>query len=111
MPVGSVSPFRPIGTKAIAASAASSNAALAPGGDTVVVTNTSSSLAFVRFGADATVVASTSDMPVLSNDKVIFLSTASFPMQRRLSRLVRELFCLAAAMDQLCESSVRCRES
>jgi hypothetical protein len=71
MPVGSISPFRPVGTMSIAASAASSNAALAPGGDTVVVTNASGSLAFVRFGADATVVASVADMPVLSNSKIV----------------------------------------
>ena len=71
MPVGSVSPFRPVGTTSISATGSSSNVLLAAGGDTVVVTNASASLAYVRFGADSTVAASTSDMPVLPNSVVI----------------------------------------
>ena len=71
MPVGSVSPFRPVGTTSISATSSSSNALLVMGGDTVVVTNPSASLVYVRFGADSTVSASTSDMPILPNSRVI----------------------------------------
>ena len=45
--------------------------ALAGGGDSVVVTNTSASLAYVRFGADPSVSASTADMPVMANSRVM----------------------------------------
>jgi hypothetical protein len=71
MPLGSVSPFRPTGTVSIAAGAASANIPLAGGGDTVVVTNPSTALAYIRFGSDPTVAASTIDMPVLPNTRLI----------------------------------------
>ena len=71
MPTGSVSPFRVTGTASLAGGTSSSNVALLGGGDTIVVTNTSSSIAFVRFGSDVTVTASSADMPVLGNGKVM----------------------------------------
>ena len=36
-----------------------------------MVTNTSASLAYVRFGADPSVAASTADMPVMANARVM----------------------------------------
>lgn len=71
MPLGSVSPFRPTGTISLSTASVSANAPLAGGGDSVVVTNPSTALVFIRFGADPSVVASTSDMPVLPNSKII----------------------------------------
>jgi hypothetical protein len=71
MPLGSVSPFRPTGSTGLSISVVSASVSLAGGGDTVVVTNPSTALAFIKFGADASVVASTSDMPVLPNSRVI----------------------------------------
>jgi hypothetical protein len=71
MPLGSVSPFRPTGTVSVSVSSVSSNAALAGGGDSVVVTNTASALAYIRFGSDSTVTASTADMPILANSRLI----------------------------------------
>jgi len=71
MATGSIMPFAPTGTVSLAASATSSNVALAGGGDSIVVTNTSAALAYVRFGSDAGVAASTSDMPVLANSRVM----------------------------------------
>ena len=71
MAIGSTMPFGPTGTVALAAGTTSSSAALAGGGDSVVVTNTTASLAYVRFGADATVAASTADMPVLPNSRIM----------------------------------------
>jgi hypothetical protein len=71
MPLGSVSPFRPTGTISIATSNVSTNTPLAGGGDSVVVTNPSSALTYIRFGADPNIVASTSDMPVLPNSRII----------------------------------------
>jgi hypothetical protein len=71
MPIGTTSPFRPTGTVALAASANSANTVLAGGGDTVVVTNPTTALAYVRFGADPSVAASSADMPVLPNSRII----------------------------------------
>ncbi len=71
MPLGSVSPFRPTGTVSVSAGNSSANVALTGGGDSVVVTNASTSLVFVRFGSDSTVTASTADMPVLANSRVL----------------------------------------
>jgi len=71
MPIGSVSPFRPTGTASIAATGISANIALSGGGDSVVVTNASAVLVYIRFGSDSTVTASTADMPVLANTRVI----------------------------------------
>lgn len=71
MPLGSVSPFRPTGTVSVAAGTTSANVALAGGGDSIVVTNTASGVAYIRFGSDATVVATSGDMPVLGNSRVI----------------------------------------
>jgi hypothetical protein len=71
MAIGSIMPFRPTGTVTLAASTTSASVALAGGGDSVVVTNLTNSLAYVRFGSDATVPATTTDMPVLPNAKVM----------------------------------------
>jgi hypothetical protein len=71
MPLGSVSPFRPTSTITVSVSSVSANAPLSGGGDSVVVTNTTSALAYVRFGSDATVMASTTDMPILADSKLI----------------------------------------
>lgn len=71
MPLGSVSPFRPTGTVSVSAGSTASNAALPGGGDTVVVTNTATALAYVRFGSDATVSATTADMPILGNSRLV----------------------------------------
>jgi hypothetical protein len=71
MPIGSVSPFRPTGTVSVPASSVSANARLSGGGDSVVVTNTSNGLAYIRFGSDPTVAATTSDMPILANSRLI----------------------------------------
>jgi hypothetical protein len=71
MPIGSVSPFRPTGTVSVSASGVSANVRLSGGGDSIVVTNTSNGLAYVRFGSDQTISATTSDMPILANDRLI----------------------------------------
>jgi hypothetical protein len=71
MPIGSVSPFRPTGTVSVSASSVSANARLSGGGDSVVVTNTSGGLAYIRFGSDVGVLATTSDMPILANSRLI----------------------------------------
>ena len=71
MATGSIMPFRPTGTVAIAASTTSASIILAGGGDSVVVTNTTASLAYVRFGADPSVTATSADMPVLPNSHVM----------------------------------------
>lgn len=71
MSIGSISPFRPAGTVSLSASTASASILLAGGGDTVVVTNFTPAAAYVRFGGDGSVTASTSDMPVLPNSRVI----------------------------------------
>ena len=71
MPLGSVSPFRPTGTISVSVGSVSANVALSGGGDSVVVTNTTSALAYIRFGSDATVAASTADMPILANSRLI----------------------------------------
>ena len=71
MPLGSVSPFRPTGTISILVGGISSNAPLSGGGDSVVVTNTTNALAFIRFGSDPTLTASSIDMPILSNSRLI----------------------------------------
>ena len=71
MSIGSVTPFRPTGTVPLAAGVASANVGLAGSGDSMVVTNTAASVAYVRFGADPTVAASSADMPVLPNARVM----------------------------------------
>jgi hypothetical protein len=71
MPLGSVSPFRPTGTVGLSVGSTSTNTPLSGGGDTIVVTNTTNSLAYIKFGSDPTVAASTDDMPILSNDRLI----------------------------------------
>lgn len=71
MATGSIKPFVPSRTATLMGTTTSSNVALGAGGDTVVVTNVASSVAFVRFGSDATVSASTTDMPVLPNSRVL----------------------------------------
>jgi hypothetical protein len=76
MAIGAITPFRPTGTVSVSAGTTSAVAMLAGGGDAVVVTNISSSLAYVRFGADPSVSASTEDMPVIANQKVM-LSVSS----------------------------------
>jgi hypothetical protein len=71
MPIGSVSPFRPTGTVSVSVGNVSANVRLSGGGDSVVVTNATSVLAYVKFGSDPTVTASTADMPILANSKLI----------------------------------------
>jgi hypothetical protein len=71
MSTGSIQPFRAAGTVSLAAGVASSNVALARGGESVVVTNTAGSLAYVRFGSDSRVTASSADMPVLPNSQAL----------------------------------------
>jgi hypothetical protein len=71
MAIGSITPFRPTGTVSLSAGTSSAAVSLAGGGDSVVVTNTSASLAYVRFGADPSVSASSADMPVLANARVM----------------------------------------
>lgn len=71
MAVGAVSPFRPTGTVALNAGTSSGSVALTGGGESVVVTNATGFLAYVRFGADASVSASSFDMPVLPNARVM----------------------------------------
>ncbi len=65
------SAFRPTGTISMSVGSVSVNARLLGGGDSVVVTNTTNSVVYVGFGADSSVKASTSDMPVLANSKLI----------------------------------------
>lgn len=77
MALGSASAFRPTGTVSITAGTTSNSVILSGGGETIVVTNTSAALAFVRFGADPSVTASSADMPVLPNARVV-LSVNSF---------------------------------
>jgi hypothetical protein len=72
MPIGSVSPFRPTGTVSVSANSVSASIRLIGGGDSIVVTNTSGGLAYVKFGSDPTVMATTSDMPILANNQLIF---------------------------------------
>jgi hypothetical protein len=69
--IGSINPFRPTGTVALDAGITSATVQLSGGGDSVVVTNPTASLAYVRFGADPSVSASTVDMPVMANSKVM----------------------------------------
>ena len=71
MSTGSIQPFRAAGTVSMGCGVASTNVALTGGGESVVVTNTAPSVAYVRFGADATVMASSGDMPVLPNARVV----------------------------------------
>ena len=71
MGIGAITPFRPSGTVSISAGVSSVATPMAGGGDSVVVTNTSPSLAYVKFGADPSVSASTGDMPVMANDKIM----------------------------------------
>jgi hypothetical protein len=71
MAIGSITPFRPTGTVSLIAGTSSAAVLLAGGGETAVVTNTSAALAYVRFGADPSVSASTADMPVMANSKVM----------------------------------------
>jgi hypothetical protein len=71
MPIGSVSPFRPTGTVNISAGGVSANTPLSGGGDAVVVTNTTGALVYVKFGSDPTVTASSFDMPVLGNSRLM----------------------------------------
>ncbi len=71
MAIGSITPFRPTGTVSLSASTSSTAIPLAGGGDTIVVTNTTTSLAYVRFGADPAVSATSADMPVLANSRVM----------------------------------------
>jgi hypothetical protein len=71
MAIGSIMPFRPTGTVSLAAATTSASIALSGGGDSVVVTNIAASLAYVRFGADPSVAATSVDMPVLPNARVM----------------------------------------
>jgi len=71
MAMGSITPFRPTGTASLSAGTATATVALVGGGDSVVVTNISGALAYVRFGADPSISASTADMPVMANSRLM----------------------------------------
>jgi hypothetical protein len=71
MPLGSVSPFRPTGTVSVPVSNLSATVRLTGGGDSIVVTNATASIAYFRFGSDPSLTASTSDMPILANSRLI----------------------------------------
>jgi hypothetical protein len=71
MAIGSINPFRPTGTVSLDVGMVSATVQLTGGGDSVVVTNPTASLAYVRFGADPSVSASSVDMPVMANSKVM----------------------------------------
>ena len=71
MAIGSITPFRPTGTASLNVSTSSSAVALTGGGDTVVVTNATTSLAYVRFGSGPSISATSVDMPVLPNSRVM----------------------------------------
>lgn len=71
MATGSVAPFTPAGTVAVAASSAASTSAALPGvNDAVLVTNASPVLAFVAFGAGAA-TATAADTPVLPGQALL----------------------------------------
>jgi hypothetical protein len=55
----------------MASTTVSANVQLAGSGETLLVTNPTPSLAFVNFGSDPTVQATTSNMPVLPNSRVL----------------------------------------
>jgi hypothetical protein len=71
MAIGSIAPFRPTGTVSLSAGTSPAAVALVGGGDSVLVTNTSASLAYVSFGANPSISASTTDMPVMANTRVL----------------------------------------
>lgn len=71
MSTGAISPFHPVATAAVSASQVSANIRLTGGGGTVLVTNTTASLAYVNLGSDSSVQATSADMPVLPNNKVL----------------------------------------
>jgi len=68
---GSIAPFRPTGTVSLNVGTTSATVQLAGGGSSVIVTNLASALIYVRFGSNPSVSASTGDMPVLPNSKVM----------------------------------------
>jgi hypothetical protein len=69
--LGSANPFQPAATAAVASSTVSANVQLSGGGDSVLITNPNSSLLYVRFGSDPSVQASTGDMPILPNSRIL----------------------------------------
>ena len=71
MSSGSINPFLPVSTSAIASSAVSANAPMALCGAVVLVTNTTSALAYVKFGMDASLQAATNDTPILPNSRLL----------------------------------------
>ena len=71
MAIGSITPFRPTGTVSLNTSTSPSTIALTGGGDTIVVTNATTSLAYVRFGSGPSTSATSADMPVLANSRVM----------------------------------------
>ena len=71
MSTGAISPFQPVATVAVASGTVTANTRLAGSGDAVLVTNPTASLAYVSFGSDSTAQATTADMPVLPNGRVL----------------------------------------
>jgi len=71
MAIGSTSPFRPTGTVSLNAGITSTSVQLIGGGEAIVVTNPTAMLAYVRFGADPSVSASSVDMPVLPESRIM----------------------------------------
>ena len=71
MPTGSISPFQALATVTLQSTTASSNGPLPAGGESVLVTNATSSLAYVNLGSDSSVQATSGNLPVLPNSKVL----------------------------------------
>jgi len=71
MSSGSTQPFRPAQTATLAASTTAAYAAIPGYSEAALVTNTTSAVAFVRFGTDSTVIATTADMPVPPNGRLL----------------------------------------
>jgi hypothetical protein len=71
MSVGTTSPFRPMGTVSLNAGTTAASIPLAGSGESAVVTNPTASLAYVRFGRDPSIIATSADMPVLPNSRVV----------------------------------------
>ena len=71
MSTGAITPFQPAFTVLLAASTTPVNAALTGNGETMLVTNLSASPAYVKFSSDPAVQATTSDTPVLPNNRIL----------------------------------------
>lgn len=71
MATGSIQPFRPAGTVAVAASTTAANAALVGGGQAVLVYNASAGVAFFRLGGASALSAGTTDTPVPPGSRML----------------------------------------